>query len=373
MTNRNIIIVGTGPAGLSAAKILSQFTNVTLVGRPYRPEKPCGGGLTQRCIRILDKVFPGYVEIRQNHIYQVLAIFRRGAYLLSGKEPLITTVRRGEFDIRFLKHVTDNEGVEYISENIVNIEKKNGKYVLTSDRDTTIEADIVIACDGVTSRIRKIIENRRYVNLPLALRTYCRSSIMTGIDIAVLDFSKNMDYGYYWIFPLKDRVNIGIGAFRPRKNLRRDLEEYITILGLEKIHNIDGHYLPENVRELTSEDSKILYTGDAAGLIDYTLGEGITYAIISGIEAAIACLKDHKRPGETYKLLMKDLTNDLKLTRKIAIHVPYRIDRILDIVIRKTITTGRYSMKILRGEETYHKAIKKLLSPKKLINTLLKP
>jgi len=366
-------VIGVGPAGLSAARVLSRHVHVILIGRPYRPEKPCGGGLTQRCLRVLRKVFPEHVEIIEREVKTVLIMFRRSTYILTDNEPLITTVRRGEFDRRFLKYVVDSNGVEYIPENITNIERRDGKFLITTDRDTIIEAETLIIGDGVTSRARKILERRTYRNLPLALRTYCTPRSIENIDIAVLDFSKNIDYGYYWIFPLRKTINIGAGSFKPRRDLPRQLESYMTLLGLDKTHNIEGHNLPENIRELASEDRKILYIGDAAGLIDYTLGEGITYAVISGTRAAIAYLKNRKSPGTTYIQLMRDIINDIKLTRKIAIHVPYRIDKILDITIRKTITTGKYSIKILKGQETYHKAIKKLLDPRKIIHTLLKP
>ncbi len=373
MSRSRLVIVGAGPASLSAAKILSKHVKPILIGRQYTPEKPCGGGLTQRCIRMLRKVFPDYVNLIESQVRTVLAIFRRGTYVLSSNEPLICVIRRGTFDREFLKNVVDTCGVEYIPENVVKIEKKGKLYEITTDRGTRIDAEIIIAGDGVTSRVRKCIENMKYINLPLALRTYCKARDIEQIDIAVLDFSKNMDYGYYWIFPLKNMLNIGVGSFRQCRELKNNLEKYIRTLGLEKTYRIDGHNLPENIRNLTSTDRKILYIGDAAGLIDYTLGEGITYAVISGIMAAIAYLKNRNSPGTTYIELMKDIVNDLKLTRKIAIHVPYKIDRILDILIRKTITTGKYSIKILKGQETYHKAIRKLLDPRKTIETLLKP
>ena len=373
MKKNNIVIVGAGPASLSAAKILARYVDVLLIGRQYRPEKPCGGGLTQRCTRILRKVFPDYVELVESEVKTVLVMFRRGTYILTSDEPLMYIVKRGNLDRTFLKNIVDTCGVEYIPENVIKIVEKNRRYEITTDKGTRIEAEVIIAGDGVTSRVRKCIEDTRYRNLPLALRTYCKIHNIDQIDIAVLDFSKNIEYGYYWIFPLKNLLNIGVGAFRPRKDLKNDLENYIRMLGLEKTYSIDGHNLPENVRNLTSRDRKILYIGDAAGLIDYTLGEGITYAVISGIMAAIAYLKNRKNPGTTYIELMKDIVNDLELTRKIAIHVPYKIDRILDILIRKTITTGKYSIKILKGQETYHKAIKKLLDPRKIIHTLLKP
>ncbi|NPA99772.1 MAG: NAD(P)/FAD-dependent oxidoreductase [Crenarchaeota archaeon] len=373
MKKNKVVIVGAGPASLSAAKILSRHVEVLLIGRQYRPEKPCGGGLTQRCIRMLRKVFPDYVHLIESEIRNVLTIYRRGTYVLSSNEPLMYTVKREVFDKEFLKNIVDTCGVEYIPENVTKVEKKNRKYEITTDRGTRVETEIIIAGDGVTSRVRKCIENIRYRNLPLALRTYCSTRSMGQIDIAVLDFSKNIEYGYYWIFPLRNTLNIGVGSFRPCRELKNNLEKYVRTLGLERTHSIDGHNLPEKIRTLISEDGKILYIGDAAGLIDYTLGEGITYAVTSGIMAAIAYLKNRKNPGTIYVELMKDIVNDLKLTRKIAIHVPYRIDRILDMVIRRTITTGKYSIKILRGQETYHKAIKKLLDPRKTIETLLKP
>ncbi len=368
----DIVVVGTGPAGLSACRVLSRFNiNTILVGRQYIPEKPCGGGLTRRCIKILSLVFPEYVEVVKSRIDNVYIVHRRGVYLLNSRGIMYTTLRK-DFDRKFLKIVTEYEGVEYIPENVVKLFKRDYYYRLITDRGTIIDTKIVIACDGVYSKVRQCIEGFKCVKMPYAVRVYCKG--WEYDNVAVLDFSRDFKFGYYWIFPVgSSEANIGVGYFKDNyRNIAKKLEEYIISIGLKKVSDVRGHVLPRNLHDITSRDFQILYAGDAAGFIDYTLGEGITYALLSGVLAAISYVKNSKEPGIVYREYARSIVSDLKITRNVGIYVPYMNDRILDLVIRKIITRGRMSVEILSGERTYYRAVKMLLNPGKVIRTLFK-
>ena len=368
----NVVVVGCGPASLSTCRILSKFGIKTiLVGRQYIPEKPCGGGLTRRCVKILNLVFPEYLEVIKSRIDTVYIIHRRCVYKIESREIMYTTTRR-EFDSKFLKAVVDYEGVEYIPENVVKIYKRDRVYRIVTDRDTVIESKIVIAGDGVYSKVRQCLENYNIRKLPYAVRTYCKG--WNFQDTVILDFSKNLDYGYFWIFPIGSNiVNIGFGTFKGNlKDIDKKLRKYIDSINLKIISDLRGHALPKDIKNITSIDKKVIYIGDAAGLIDYTLGEGITYATISGILAAISYIKNMKNPGELYEKYMKNIIIDLKIARKNAIHIPYIVDRILDLTIKNIITRGKLSIEILNGKETYYKAIRKLLNMREVLKHLLK-
>ena len=104
--------------------------------------------------------------------------------------------------------------------------------------------------------------------------------------------------GYFWIFPKKDRVNIGIYKHRitipskDRKNLKQVYNNYIAFLKENRIIPYDlkmgkvrGAALPVSPLEKTYTD-RVVLCGDAAGFISPITGEGIYYAMSTGLLAA---------------------------------------------------------------------------------------
>ena len=105
------------------------------------------------------------------------------------------------------------------------------------------------------------------------------------------DFSKGIP-GYYWIFPRHDHVNIGIYAaspeFSPNRNL---LAAYARDrLGQDRLESIKGYPIgvsragfgPRGFGFGGLGRGRVLLAGDAAGLAEPLLGEGIYAALSSG-------------------------------------------------------------------------------------------
>ncbi len=116
--------------------------------------------------------------------------------------------------------------------------------------------------------------------------------------------------GYGWLFPKGDHINIGVGGFVPQTSTpvvaeidgivyetvsRALLNSYtltklgVDLAGLPQAH-VSGQHLGLGGHAYTPQ-SRILLTGDAAGLVDPLTGEGIHSAIVSGQAAAAAVLE----------------------------------------------------------------------------------
>jgi flavin-dependent dehydrogenase len=111
-------------------------------------------------------------------------------------------------------------------------------------------------------------------------------------------------WGYAWVFPKGDGLSVGICQFRPgrvglRAGLRREMVPRGIRLNGVRLH---GHALPgyqappwpfwrHRPQERLSTRRCVL-VGDATGLVDPLLAEGIRYAISSARLAARAILKE---------------------------------------------------------------------------------
>ncbi|MGD2206956.1 MAG: hypothetical protein PVH17_09275, partial [Anaerolineae bacterium] len=107
-----------------------------------------------------------------------------------------------------------------------------------------------------------------------------------------------------WVFPKGDHLSVGIGRFRPgRTNLSSVLRREMHRLGIEMDGvKLRGHPLPcyqappwpfwrgRPQERLTTR--RCVLVGDAAGLVDPLVGEGIRYAIRSARLAAEAIAHD---------------------------------------------------------------------------------
>jgi flavin-dependent dehydrogenase len=100
--------------------------------------------------------------------------------------------------------------------------------------------------------------------------------------------------GYLWIFPKRNRLSVGIARFSPGSvDLRRILVREIAKFGVGLTGvRLHGHPLPLHWRSERLHTTRCLLVGDAAGLVDPLLGEGIRFAVRSAEIAAQAIFKD---------------------------------------------------------------------------------
>ena len=134
----DVIIVGCGPAGVGAAKILKD-NNISfcMIDKSKFPrEKLCGGGLTHKSMIVLKKLGFSLDKIRNNDIDTLNLVARDTNRIMKLVNP-IKMIDRVEFDYNNLKQVTsDNlfleEKIISISDNILITDKNKYlfKYII---------------------------------------------------------------------------------------------------------------------------------------------------------------------------------------------------------------------------------------------------
>jgi flavin-dependent dehydrogenase len=100
-------------------------------------------------------------------------------------------------------------------------------------------------------------------------------------------------FGYSWVFP--KRAHLSIGVLTTRKgscNLNDQLARYLQVLGLNRTlgEQRHGYMIPMAPRPDLFHQPRVLLVGDAAGLADPVLAEGLS--VLTGQLAADAIFED---------------------------------------------------------------------------------
>ncbi len=305
----DVLVIGGGPAGASAAYWLAKYGHdVTIVERKSFPrEKTCGDGLTPRAVHQLNEMGLGE-QLAQFHRYNGLRATGMGRQLELQwpSHPVYPqygyVVRRRELDTMVAHNAvaagaTLLEGHEALQP-IVDRGFVRGAVVQPPDGEPIeIRARYVVVADGANSRFGRALGTFRTREWPYgtAIRTYWESPrhaepwIESALDVK--DRNGNPMPGYGWIFPVGDgTVNIGVGllsTFREFKSVNTThlLDAYA--------HQVADRWeiQPDNP-ECKATSGRIpmggsvgpkagpsyLVIGDAAGSVNPFNGEGIDYA-----------------------------------------------------------------------------------------------
>ena len=237
----DVIVVGAGPGGTSAAKELAEkgidvivFERNDSIGAP----KKCGEGISANALKRLD------LKIPQRCIAQTI----KGAYVYApnGKDIKIQfegtngyVLERKVFD-KWLAYQASKAGAKIICKTnaydlIIEDDKVKGVKIETPEQKKEIRAEIVIAADGVESMLMRKAGIRTNKNPTLVDSGFQYE--MAGIDmrdpnmIELFFGNKISPRGYVWIFPKGDHeanVGIGISGAHKEKSAKQYLDEFIA-------------------------------------------------------------------------------------------------------------------------------------------------
>ncbi len=337
MTSYDAIVVGAGPAGSTAAyRLASAGAAVLLLDRARFPrDKPCGGGVTVRALRLLpfgiDPVVEGAVDrfelrlghrpgfARQAHAPLALMTQRRrldqylaeraagaGATFRDGAR--VTAVRQGEVDV---------DGETHTAAVVIGADGANG--VTARSLGLRVERDHGVALEG----------NLGYG--PVSRDRYARR--------LVLEFG-TVPGGYGWVFPKGDHVNFGVGGWesegpRLREHLRALCDAHGVDVGA--LTEVRGHRLPLRRPGSALASGRVALVGDAAGLVDPLSGDGMYEAFLSAkhaCEHALAVLAGERDSFDEYAAGLEERLAPL-------VRASWGAKRALDRYPRLTYTIAR--------------------------------
>lgn len=312
----DVVIVGAGPAGSTAALIATRLGLRTVVIDRLAPprEKPCGGGLTPRSWKLLNALGVDYPVYGACNEIETRAA---GYKIILKKEPIFVT-RRPDFDYAILKQ----SNAEFIRDQVLGV---RGNTVV--GRNGEYSGRVIIGADGATSTVAKSIGINNFHGERSHAIAYMTIAKGPPSDKCVIDFDAVINavkrVGYAWIFPVGEGANIGAGVgWGKWIDLREFVSEYAKRAGY-KPGAVLGHPLSlGHVGGLGR--GNIILAGEAAGLVDATTGEGIYYAVASGAAAAVATYTALKIWGrekyavDMYKELVRPYVEEVKKTRALS-------------------------------------------------------
>ena len=328
----DVIVVGGGPGGLSAAVHLAEkglkvkvFEKKKLLGKPVRcgeyfPVKEEMVKLLPRvkCIDIIDapedSIDSKCKSIRlvspRGHEFE----FPFGAYILDRHifESHLGDVARthgADIDVGIQAH--------YYPES-------EGGWVGPT-RETADYGEIIVAADGYPSETaeRAGLPEREYAG-PYAVATnieYLMTDLEVEQDVAELYMDPRYSPGGYgWIIPKgHGRANVGIGIREPY--VQRDWQIRDLLAGFIEKNKVAARKLKGGKTTSLIADSlpvdgpltrtytdRVMAVGDAAGMVMPTNGGGIQTAMITGRLAAEAAVRyfESKTPLSSYEEAWKD-------------------------------------------------------------------
>jgi digeranylgeranylglycerophospholipid reductase len=292
----DVVVVGCGPAGTSAAKELASKGLKVLalernqeIGTPVR----CGEGLSENSVKTLGLDIPRKCiasDIEGAVVYTPAG--RRVEIKFEGTKGFI--LERKMFD-KWLAEEAARAGAEIIAKSNVTGLIKEGDHVKgvkanVMGEEKEIRSKVVIAADGVESLLLREAGIRSFKN-----PRFTDSGVqyeMAGIDledpnmISLYFGNKHSPRGYIWVFPKgKDTANVGIGigaSMGGEKSAKQYLDEWIaTRPGIAKgsILEVNGGAIPVGDFLENMVGNGILGVGDSVSQVNPIHGGGISESI----------------------------------------------------------------------------------------------
>jgi geranylgeranyl reductase family protein len=324
----DVVVIGAGPAGTAAAITAAKNGGrVVCIDKAVFPrDKTCGDGLTANALRLLAALGLSNADLAQadpafvRETILVSPSGRRVHLPLPADGAHAAVVSRRALDAALVA-VARRTGVDVREGAAVVAGDQNGDEVSCAfDDGTAITAPHAVAADGHWSAVRRLLEPGAARDLGEwhAVRQY-----FDGVDDERLwvIFERDLLPGYAWVFPLPGgRANVGYGVLRSGGRSGRELRDlWPDLLARPVLRDVLGPRaraaepvrawpIPTRYDPARLVRGRVLFVGDAAGVVDPMTGEGIAQAIESGMLAAEAIAS-----GADYgRLVHRALGRDLK-------------------------------------------------------------
>jgi geranylgeranyl reductase family protein len=305
----DVVVVGGGPAGSSAARTAARrgLSTLLLDSAEFPRSKPCGGALSEQAMAHLDFEVSG--DLHEAEVFGARVHYAGRAVSARLDSRIAVIVSRTRFDA-FLFSKAKEAGVETLENTRVTSIEDLGTETKVIAGAIEFHARYCIIAAGASSRlgqaVRSPLTKDEYavaveMDVPCPheqVRKYCDDLIDIYFGVAHM--------GYGWVFPHQEWFNVGLaGIASQMTRAREQLEQFSRDLPSDVSRNYDaainrvGAAIPAGGLNRQIAKGRILLAGDSAGFVDSFYGEGIAYAIRSGILAAEA-IADHDSPAASY-------------------------------------------------------------------------
>jgi geranylgeranyl reductase family protein len=352
----DVIVVGAGPAGSTTAyRLASGGASVLLLDRSRFPrDKPCGGGLTGRALRVLP--FPVDPVVEDATDTFEIRLRYRGGFVRRSAGPLAVMTQRSRLDA-YLAEQAAAAGAVFQDGVRVDAVEADPAGVTVRAGGRTIRGDVLVGADGANGVTARALGLAREIehgvalegNVPHGVAARERYAGRMVVELCVVPG------GYGWVFPKGDHVNVGVGGWRTagpelRAALRRLCAEHA--LPWDRVESLRGHRLPLRRAATRLARGRALVVGDAAGLVDPVSGDGMYEAFLSGKLASEAALDVLAGQRETLDAYGDEVTRSLARLLSASWGIKVALDRFprLSFALVRLPSVWRVTEAVMRGD-----------------------
>ena len=290
----DVVVVGAGPAGSSAAYAAAsaptpgyEGRRVLLLDKAAPPRyKTCGGGIIGPS---RDALPPGFQLPLKDRVHAItFTMDGKLARTRHSKRMLFGLVNRDEFDQRLVQCAEKAGAVLATGVTVTGVrqEEDGGLATVVLQDGRTVTARCVVGADGSAGRIGAhvgVVFDQ--VDLGLEAEIPVPPSVAAAWSGRVLLDWGSLPGSYGWVFPKGDSLTVGVIAARGMgAETRAYLKDFIARLGLSGFTPSveSGHLTRCRSDDSPLSKGRVLVAGDAAGLLEPWTREGISYALRSG-------------------------------------------------------------------------------------------
>ena len=371
----DVAIVGAGPAGSAAALavlVTDPRLKVVLLDRADFPrDKCCGDGIAPHVLDVLAGV--GVTGLTDGWTPLERLALSRGAHRVERRMARpVWVIPREVFDARLVERAVD-AGACLVRARVATVEPWSDGLVLNG----RIAARVVIGADGAHSTVRTATGLPSATPQAFALRGYAPTDVVRR-GLQVIRYGERRQPSYAWAFDRGDGLsNVGYGELvgtsagpgeqgLSRALLLEQLDDLLPGTVAQGEH-WRGHHLPLSSWHWGQPDGPVLLAGDAAGLVNPMTGEGIYYAVATGVGAGRVAARaigrgdpgqagaDHRR--SVRRLLARHLRHTWTAAR--LSHTPAVVDagiraagrhsRVFDDLVEIGLGRGRITPRLVAG------------------------
>lgn len=318
----DVLIVGAGPAGCSAALAARhRGATVLLLDREAFPrDKPCGDGIAPHALEVLRALGVSGLTDGYPAVPTFGLVGPGGDRVSRPFRTAVHTVPRTVFDDRLLRAAVASGAT---------FRQRQVRQMVAGDDGVEVDglaARVVIGADGASSTVRRQLGFPANPPgfLALAMRGYAPMAAGAPHEHRILMAAQDWP-AYAWSFPIGDgRRNIGYGQLLrghpiSKAHLLDRLSSLLRDVDLDQAADLRAHHLPLSTYRPPAGRGRMLLAGDALSLINPFTGEGIFYAVLSGALAGAAAATGAADAGERYaQALDSRLGRHLRHTRLLA-------------------------------------------------------